>query len=393
MSGEKCSYVRVEQNEYNRLRNQARRQDHVEQNMRNEINRRTQQMNQELNQRMQQMNQRFAHQENQMAGMSEGVRQFQQETNQRLQRQAQQFHKGLESLQTQVVEQREEYTRLIREQSKNLARELDRHKTETKNQIIQLSETIAKKESNQKQRAFIWQQDTKQFLDGLGQGTRHDKFKPGAIDKLRAELQLAEGNLQQGDNQAAIASSQQSFLRAHELQAELAMLEMEWEAELQVAKQKVAELLSLCEAQKECQFSLDTEEGVSVVDGQIDYWTEGGLKALEQKAIEEAKQLENPKDLSLDELKASIEQSEQWYQQAFLLTDQARDAIIASQLRVDMAERIADTLAESNWEAVDNTYEGEDERKAVHVKFINLQGDEIVTIITPENRGEGIITD
>ena len=80
--------------------------------------------------------------------------------------------------------------------------------------------------------AATWLKDVRLLLDNIDANTRHDKFKPGALAQIRSELSLAENNHRNGQQQAAIATAQATYMKAHELNMALAQLEQEWNLHL-----------------------------------------------------------------------------------------------------------------------------------------------------------------
>ena len=67
--------------------------------------------------------------------------------------------------------------------------------------------------------------------------------------------------------------------------------------------------------------------------------------------------------------------------------EQAKLAILGSQLRAEIADRVVEVLDSLGYTLVnsdDAVYEGDDERNAYVVKVKNIAGDEVVTVISPE---------
>ncbi|TVL99939.1 MAG: hypothetical protein CV087_16085 [Candidatus Brocadia sp. WS118] len=362
----------------------ARRTEEIEKDVRNRMGRYSDELRKDFLNRMQSTERRLNTYDQQLSEFHEDIRELEKKQNRKLREQAEKFQKGLNSLQSQVTANREEYLRMFDQQREEFSNALEAQRKNLQSQISALNDRLAKKEANEQQLAQTWIENTKTLISYIDEHQSHEKFKPGALEKIRAELQLSEGNFKQGVYQAAIASAQQSFIRASELRIEIEQLEVEWSAYLEAAKQSATELLATCEAQESCRFALDTEDGSIEMEGQIDFWTEGALSGLKKNAKNELKRLGKPDDLALEELKASIRQSEQWKAECLTLTEKAKQALIASQLRNNMAQTIANALENAGWEVTDSTYEGEDHRGAIHVKLENYSGDEIVTIITPE---------
>jgi len=388
MSGEKDAIVNLRQSEYNRMMRSCNRLDNVESSVRSNMNRMAGNLRSELNNRMSAINTRHDNLERHFSGMSQEMQRIERDQNREMQKQARTFQRGLESLGQQMLDQRQEYTDLIREQGEQFSHALQSQRRELEGQIQNIQDALIRKETSERDQAHQWLTDTQRFLDMIASEYRHEKFKPGALDQIRSEMSMNQGNFEQGNYQAAIATSQQSFLRASELRFEMEQLEMEWEAHLEVAKQNATEVLAACDAQTACRFTFDTEEGAEEVAGEVDFWTQGALSDLRHQAETELKQLGASDDLTLDDLKRSVSQSDERREQCLELAEKAKEVLLASQLRNNLGQMIEDALTEANWEITDATYEGEDFRGAVHVKLQNLSGDEIVTIITPE-AGEG----
>ncbi|MFP4423322.1 MAG: hypothetical protein ACLFRG_22555, partial [Desulfococcaceae bacterium] len=445
MSGVKDAIVNLRQSEYNRMRNACRRMDNVDQNIRSNVNSMASSLRRDLDNRMSVVNRRYDNLEQGMSRMSNDMRRMEADTHNRIRAQARQFQQGLETLdrefQGQIRSvnrrqdglerdihnladnvdqlaantdrrlnqqrreymdglnaldrktdaQRQEYTHMIQEQGRRFSQALSDQRRELEGRIREVHNAMIQKEMNERDMAAQWLGDTETFLDAIGREYRHEKFKPGELEKLRAEMALAQGNMNGGSFQAATAAAQQTYLRASELRMELEQLEMEWEAHLEAARRNAAEVLAACDAQTVCKFTFDTEEGAEEVDGQVDFWTQGGLAGLRNRVAEEMKRLGAPEDLSLEDLKQSIAQSEAWRQESLDLAEKAKDALIASQLRNNIGQTIEEALIDQGWEIDDAAYEGEDFRDAVHVKLKHLSGDEIVTIVTPEESPEGTI--
>ncbi|GKT09149.1 hypothetical protein [Desulforhabdus sp. TSK] len=385
MSGEKDSYVNLRQSEYNRMMNSCNRLDNVERNVKSGMERLSGDLRSELNDRMSSMNKRYENMERHISGMSEEMRRVEREQNRRLQEQAAEFRRSMETLSDTMIEQREEYLSLIREQGESFTRAMQMQRRDLEGQIKNIQDALDRKETSQRDQASQWLEDVRRCMNMIESEYRHDKFKPGALDRLRSELILSEGNFKQGNFQSAIASAQQTFLRASELRIELERLEMEWEAHLEMAKRSAAEVLADCDAQEACRFAFETDDGSEEVAGEIDFWTEGGLSQLRKRAQKELQRLGQSENLSLDDLKKSVAHCEQWRQEGMGLAEKAKEALIASQLRNNIGQTIETALQQAGWRIADAAYEAEDFRRAVHVKLQNPQGDEIVTIITPNS--------
>jgi archaellum component FlaC len=391
MSGEKDTIVNIRQSEYNRMMNTCNRMDNFDNSLSARLNDMSHNLRRDLNGRFESVNNRFSSIDRHISGLSDDMQRIESEQNRKIQEHARRFQQGISALSQEMSDQRREYHHLIQQQSESFKRALQAQQQELESQISQIRDSIQQKEADERQIASQWLSDTNAYLNMIHSDYRHAKFKPGELERLQSEIELCQGNFNQANYQAAIATSQQTFLRASQLRMALEQMEMEWEAHLEAAKCNATEVLAACDVQEACNFTFDTDEGAEEIAGEIDFWTKGALTEIRNLAKEELKQLNSPNDLSLDALKASMGKSETWRNECLNLSDQAKNAIIASQLRNNIGQTIEDALQEAGWEVTEAVYAGDDFRSSVHVKLKNLPGDEIVTIITPEPGPENTI--
>ncbi len=391
MSGEKCQRVILRETEYNRVNNSTTRRDNFKANVNSQLEELRLEQRRLLNDRMASIQQRHEHYERALSGLGEEIQAIEREQNRKMREHAQHFQKELGSLQEQVQDQRREYLHLIRQQSDKFTLALENQKKELQKQINDVNERLNRKEASEKEQALIWLQAVEQILNHIRRHYQHEKFRPGVLERLNRELELIRDNNKMKIYPAVIASGQQAFLNASDLRVDLEKLEREWEANLEVARQSAAEVMASCEAQKECRFTLQTEEGPMELDGEIDFWTGGALAKLTKTAEKELARLREPAGLTLSDLQSSIQESQERLGVCEDLSEKARQAIIASQVRQNIAQAVAGSLHTAGWEVTDSTYESEDFSRSIHVKLGNLQGDEIVTVITPEAEMESAI--
>ncbi|MEZ4524904.1 MAG: hypothetical protein R2941_03175 [Desulfobacterales bacterium] len=69
------------------------------------------------------------------------------------------------------------------------------------------------------------------------------------------------------------------------------------------------------------------------------------------------------------------------------IVEHARQNILASQLRSNIAELAAGAFQREGFAVEDAAYEGNDERNAYVVKMKNRAGSEVVTVISPVQGG------
>jgi hypothetical protein len=306
------------------------------------------------------------------------------EFNQRLREQQKTFDKNFDALDQRIDNQRAEYTRLIADQTQQFNRKFAQ---------------IEQKESNKKQYAEQWIADAQVLVEYIGKHLRHDKFAPGGFSKLNAQLAMAQGNIKREHYDAAIATSQALYIKALELQAEIEFQQAQWDIFYTEAQQDIRKLLVECEVQQSSQWVFDTEQGNEKLDAEIDYWGDGALSRFKQKLEEQLKSLDQEQQtLTLDQLRSIITASTNWQTELKHIVEQAKERLIASQLRVNLAEDLLEELAKSGWKIEDSAWEGSEQdqeqrgwKNSYHVKLKNLSDDEMVTIIMPEPTSHGQI--
>jgi hypothetical protein len=423
MSGVKDAIVNLRQSEYNRIMNSCRRADNIEAGISSRLEQANSRLRQQMDNQLGQMQQRHNRFEGALSNMSGEMRRIEKQNQANLRRMAKDFNHGMNRLDKKIQqqqreyrqkfaehdqhlaahdrmleqqaeairEQRNEYLTLIQQQGEHFAQALDQQRRELQGQIQTIQEHIKAKEQHAQGQAQQWLQDTEALLKGIDESYDHQKFKPGELAKLQNELLMAQNNIAQGHYEAAISTTQRTYLHTQELRLELERLTLEWNAYLTAARQNAAEVLAACETYQTAQFTFDTEEGAEEVAAEVDFWTHGALSKLREQVAEEQNRLDKPDTLSLEDLKQSIARSEQRRLESEQLVEQAKEALIASQLRNNIAQSIEAALQNAGWEVVDSCYQGEDFRGALHVKLQDLSNDELVTIITPEEAADKTI--
>jgi hypothetical protein len=118
---------------------------------------------------------------------------------------------------------------------------------------------------------------------------------------------------------------------------------------------------------------------------EVDWWTGGRLSALEaevQNLIGRLKDEQNPP--SLETLREIVERTTPDLRRRLEeIVREARLAVLGSQLRINIADLIAQALEEQGFSVQDATYEGEDMRAGYYVQARHLDGSEVVLVVAP----------
>ena len=325
MSGQKVSYVRITDREYDRFMNSAREVENIESRVQYQLNKQ-------------------AHQ-----------------------------------LKTNFDNQLNQIKHKTKQQEASI-RKLD-------NKVDSLIESIEAKEANKRNQALAWFEEAKDALIAID-SYRHDKFCPNEYAKLQQKLKLSRINIENEVFESSISGSQALWQDACELKAKLEQFENEWNIYFEQAIESTTKLIATCDAQTTLELAFDVENGSEKLAVNIDYWCDGELSKLKELALSQQNILTNSDQMEIKDFKNLIQESSQLIAEAEGLTQRAKEAIILSQLRSDMASDIVDSLDASGFELVESCFKADDERDAIHLKMINITGDEIVTIITPMNNRE-----
>ena len=255
------------------------------------------------------------------------------------------------------------------------------------NKIDNLIESIEAKEANKRSQALAWLSEAEDALIAID-SCRHDKFTPNEYVKLQQKFELSQLNIENEVYESSISGSQALWQEACELKAKLEQLENEWSIYFEQAVELNTKLIATCDAQTTLKLAFEVEDGNEELAVDIDFWCDGQLLSLKKIAISQQNILSHSELLEIKDFKELIKNSTEFQADAETLTQKAKEAIILSQLRSDMASDIVDSLDDAGFELEDSCFEGEDERASVHLKMTNISGDEIVTIITPINNRE-----
>jgi len=391
MSGEKDRIINLRESDYDRLMDNVReveRQGRIQSLLANSAI----EMASYVDQVTEQHNRQLAGYQQRLSQTSQHVRDLEQnigrqlsKANQQIQDMKANFGRRLDSL-----DQKIDNTRQILETQIAETRQF------CQNQINDINKKIKQKEISEEKAAQTWFNDVTTVIDAIKTNYDHQKFMPGAIDRLTAELTMTQANINGRVFQAAIAKSQETFLKAQELRLELEQKTRQWNEVMIHAQGILKEALIHIDTLEGNQLVFETEDGPVQLDPQVDYWTQGGLTALREQASGYQQQLQDT-NLSFDQLKELTKQLEMVRDEADRLMFRTREAIVASQLRNNIAQTIESSLLEAGWQVKDSAYESENQdsgngfANAFHLKLENVAGDEMVTIIMPEGNADGTI--
>ncbi|EIJ43084.1 hypothetical protein BegalDRAFT_2228 [Beggiatoa alba B18LD] len=384
MSGIKESYVQLRNADIDRLLDTCETVDDLSERIEQRLSQASKHFRHELDRHLNEVGSRQQAFAETLAtlDLGEAIQAIEQQYTEQLQKLAQAFQQQITE---QLPQNSGHYAALIQQKTREFTNALGAQQHQLHQELSEIAEQLYAQHLNEADQAQQWVTITQALLQFLqSHYTHHPQFFPFALQKLQGELLLAQSNLVQKNYQATIANSQQTWLAAQNLRLQLEQKEVEWQAYWHSARYSVLETLAIVEAQAQLTIAVGSgsEETQTAVD--VDFWTKGKYAELYQQVQTLQWQLENRDFMPIEALQQILQQMANYQQTLANLVAEAKETLLASQLRNNIGQMIEEALYEAGWEVTDATYEGEDFREAMHLKLKNYQGDEIVTIINPD---------
>jgi len=219
----------------------------------------------------------------------------------------------------------------------------------------------------------------------------HSRFAPGKLAAIGRHVEDARRNYEGNMPEASLSTAQQAYWDLADLRDEVLKKQREFILVYQEALREARLLLEEARANRKYQLELGQGADRQTLALEVDHWTQGELSAFEKnlKALE-GQLLSGEHTLSTDQVKEVLAKIENMKPGLKEIVERARQNILASQLRVNMAEIIVEALQGQGYALEDAAYEGGDERRAYTAKVRNIAGSEVVTVISPVQDAVGI---
>jgi predicted outer membrane protein len=365
MSGEKVTYVQMEEREARRLREMETHFSAVQRDLPERLRKIQSDMSAEIARQNSRLEQRW--------------QQFQSTTDKLRSDMATLERRSQQRLQEGLARARTEYTDMIAQE-----------RTERQQQVAELRERVGVIESREvelRQMAEAWLQDLRILREEV-EGIPHRRFAPGRMERIDGMIEQCALNLQNGASQTALGNAQDSYFELVEVRAEVLFREQEFETEYLRALQSVRSLIEEVRAHRQAVIPGDGQESEDI-EVDVDFWSRGRLTQLSEQVRAVEARLESEKEtLRLEQVRQLDEDVVALRQQLPEAVDAARRTIINSQACFNVAQTVADVMSEQGYSVEDGVYEGEDQRGAYAIKMRNRGGDEFVTIVTPSREQE-----
>lgn len=379
MSGKKQTYVSVEERELRRLREQDSRLRTLSQDLPERLNAVRRQAQNEMMGRIRPLEARQENQDRKIQSLKSDLAGLERDTRKRLKQQQKDFTSRLE-------DQRGEYLSLIADQDRRLTgmiqSEQEARQAAVDHLQTQISAIVADADRREAaSRAVV--ADLKTVADTVAE-LPHDRFTPGRFESINRHVADAQRNLDAGMSEAALSTAQRAYWELADLRAEVLAKEQELILLHQAAIESARAILE--EARSHRQYRLEIGEGSDrdAIDLEVDHWTHGALSEFETEVERVNARLDaEAETLTADEVRELIGELDAHKARLPEIVETARQNILASQLRVNIADLAVEAFKAQGYAVADETYEGEDERNAYVVKLTNVAGSEVVTVISP----------
>ena len=288
-----------------------------------------------------------------------------------------------DDLRTMAAEQNRRLTRLASDYARSIE-ELRKQREKDRAELQAGLDAIKERDQSHREQALFWVSQAEVFFADIEQ-YRHELFTPNQLSRLRTHLAQVQQDIQSDAYQSAIASARNVFNQAVDLKERVVQAEIEWAHYHTQLQQAFADLRSELYYHQTMQFIIDTDAGEEHLDAQIDYWSGGLLSSIASVVNQIAEVMAQINDVPTAELIAMFERIKELRDLMDKARERAKEALISSQMRAEMASTMAEHLQMAGWEFVGYTYEGNEMNAPLHIKFRDNMGNEIVTVISPQD--------
>lgn len=270
----------------------------------------------------------------------------------------------------------EYYQNIIASNHQQYQEELAQHSR----QIRRLAGSLEEKRELARQ----WLEAANQFCDFMKLQYAHELFTPGKVAYLERQLSQAGDNLEIGLSEAVIVTAQQLYSAFSDLHIELERLQAEWTLLVQSALETTCQILLQAE-ESQVVPAIDLEGNPLPYPVEVDAWSQGRLSQLitelqyiKGQLEDEAVFIDSPTLMHWLELELPA-----YYHALEDIILQARISALNSQLRINIADLVVQSLRDQGFALETSQYEGDDMRNAYGARLVNLEGSEVVVQVAP----------
>lgn len=293
-----------------------------------------------------------------------------------------------EQIEAEFASQKIAFEKQLQEHHKFFEHALSQQKIDLQSQINDLKKRVENAQINSRDWLELAQSEIAFIADNLP----HDFFAPGQLQLIGERVKIAAGNFNNGNYEAALAVSQESFVQAVNLRQNIEKQLQEWEIWRSLCLEETELLLTTMRSFQ--RFRLEdleiSENGEAIrhedcVEVDTDYWVAGAYVSMIAEVEKRIELLKNPQYYgSLDEVRQMRKETAEGLNQVPVLVARAKYAVIAFNLRAEIQAKFAERMGESGYSIVGNVCEGDDQRCANHLILSGPNGEKLTISLVPD---------
>jgi hypothetical protein len=271
--------------------------------------------------------------------------------------------------------------------SRYVAEEMQRQRQQYEQNIQALMQRLNKhdqREQAKAQAARVWLKQSVAMAEFIQGKFDHERFLPGKLARIIANLKFAQNNLAQGFFESSLQMSQQGFLQLSDMHFELEQRITEWQAEYERAQSILKEAIAeLEENATVTALGLEGEELPEQVD--VAYWSNGRYRDLLDKCRNFLAMLSQEQGgLSTEEMRDANHELLSIIQERFeSIIYEARLNALNSQLRMNIAEQALQALETHGFKLSEAGYVDQDMRAPFTAHLENPDGSRVTIQVLP----------
>ncbi|MBP3081246.1 hypothetical protein KQH42_28760 [Streptomyces sp. CHA1] len=301
--------------------------------------------------------------------LSDRTRHIEADTGRRLREQAGRLHQELHETAGRIEEQtRQRLDGLRREAERALAAERAERRAETA-RLAQEVDAVKADRARAEETAHTWLADARTMAGLIQRELPHERYAPGRLDRLSQRLATAERNAAEHRFDAALAVGQETFHELSDLRVDIEQREL---ARCLAQKEAVEALVQVeALAEENRRRPVVHPDGTPLAGYSLDvaHWSGGEYDQVRQDAAAALIRARDPQTGTDDLVALRDEEAPALERSLGETVERAGMRQLTSQLRVDLADVVAQTLAEvAFYDLVEEEchYAGEDERGDFH---------------------------
>ncbi|WP_406333539.1 hypothetical protein [Streptomyces sp. NBC_00203] len=383
MSGRKR--IQVDQSEWYRLQQRARQLREVKRDIPRLFADVRTQTQADIDRAFSPLQDRQRRQQEAVDRLSDRTRDLEAETTRKLQEQADRLHQDLRETAGRI----EQDTRQrLEQQRKETESALAAERAERRAETARLAQEIdAFKDDRARAETTVrtWLLDARTMADLVDGELPHDRYAPGRLDRLRHRIATAEENVADGRFDAALAVAQETFHELSDLRVDIEQREFERCLAQKEAVEALVQVEMLAEENRQRPVVGPDAEVVAGYLLDVVHWSEGEYERVRQDTGQALARARDPHTGVEDLRGLRDEEAPRLERSLGEAVERAGMRQLTSQLRVNLADVVADTLAEiAYYDLVEEEsgYDDGDPRGAFRARLRNeASGNEITVEI------------